>query len=345
LIIGCAVMASPRFEGNTLMTSKLDQLKTMTTVVADTGDIEAVKKFKPTDCTTNPSLVLKAAQSKGGAEIIREGIEWGRSHKAVTSQICDRLAVSFGIELTKIVPGRVSTEVDADLSFDKEALIAKARSLIADYESRGVGRDRVLIKLASTWEGIQAAKVLQAEGIDCNLTLLFSLVQAAACADSNVFLVSPFVGRIMDYYAKAEGKTYSGEDDPGVKSVKQIYGYYKAHGIKTVVMGASFRNIEEIEALAGCDRLTIGPQWLEKLAADEGPLTRKLDPKVRDPNAPARMHVDEKTFRLMLNDDAMATDKLAEGIRLFTKDLRTLRELVSKELEGSDANPLTAMAS
>ena len=328
------------------MTSKLDQLKSMTTVVADTGDLEAVKKFKPTDCTTNPSLILKAAQDPAGADIIKEGILWGRNQKAVTSQICDRLAVSFGTELSKIVPGRVSTEVDADLSFDKDALLTKARALIADYESRGVGRERILIKLASTWEGIQAAKTLQREGIDCNLTLLFSLAQAAACADAGVFLISPFVGRIMDYYAKHEGKTYSGEDDPGVQSVKQIYGYLKKHGIDTVVMGASFRNLAEIEALAGCDRLTIAPQWLEKLAADDGQLTRKLDPKGDFQDAPARMSLDEKTFRLLLNDDAMATEKLAEGIRLFTKDLRTLKEMVSKELDGGiDANPLTAMAS
>ncbi|WP_131114605.1 transaldolase [Lichenihabitans psoromatis] len=321
------------------MPSKLDQLKTMTTVVADTGDLEAVRKFHPTDCTTNPSLILKAAQSPAGAEIIKEGIVWGRSHNAVASQICDRLAVSFGTELTKIVPGRVSTEVDADLSFDKDALIEKAHAFIADYESRGIGRDRILIKLASTWEGIQAAKVLQAEGIDCNLTLLFSLAQAAACADSNVFLVSPFVGRIMDFYAKLEGKTYTGETDPGVKSVRQIYAYFKAHGIKTVVMGASFRNLDEIEALAGCDRLTIAPQWLEKLSEDQGTLTRKLDPNASFVDAPARMTLDEKTFRLLMNDDAMATDKLAEGIRLFTKDLHTLRGMVSKQLE-SDVDPM-----
>ncbi len=326
------------------MTSKLDQLKSMTTVVADTGDLAAVKKFKPTDCTTNPSLVLKAAQDPTGAEIIKEGIEWGRSHRAEASQICDRLAVSFGIELTKIVPGRVSTEVDADLSFDKEALLTKARALIADYEERGVGRDRVLIKLASTWEGIQAGKVLQGEGIDCNLTLLFSMAQAAACADAGVFLVSPFVGRIMDYYAKAEGKTFTGETDPGVKSVRQIYGYFKTHAIKTVVMGASFRNLDEIEALAGCDRLTIAPQWLEKLAADEGKLTRKLDANAKFPDVPARMHLDEKSFRLMLNDDAMATDKLADGIRLFTKDLRTLQAMVTKELESGAEAPLTHKA-
>ena len=327
------------------MASKLEQLKTMTTVVADTGDLKAVQKFKPTDCTTNPSLILKAAQDPAGAEIIKEGVMWGRSHNKVSSQICDRLAVSFGIELTKIVPGRVSTEVDADLSFDTDALIAKARSLIADYKERGIERDRVLIKLASTWEGIQAAKVLQAEGIDCNLTLLFSMVQAAACADAGAFLISPFVGRIMDFYAKAEGKTYTGETDPGVKSVREIYSYYKAHGIKTVVMGASFRNLDEIEALAGCDRLTIAPQWLEKLEADQGTLERKLHPDAVNRDVPAKMHLDERAFRLMLNDNAMATDKLAEGIRMFTKDLRTLQELVSKELETNDSKPLTAKAS
>ena len=327
------------------MTSKLDQLKTMTTVVADTGDLKAVQKFMPTDCTTNPSLVLKAAQDPAGAEIIKEGIEWGRSHKKVASEICDRLAVSFGVELTKIVPGRVSTEVDADLSFDKEALLTKARAIIADYKSRGVGRERVLIKLASTWEGIQAGKVLQAEGIDCNLTLLFSMAQAAACAEAGIFLISPFVGRIMDFYAKRDGKTYTGETDPGVLSVRAIYAYYKAHGIKTVVLGASFRNLDEIEALAGCDRLTIAPQWLEKLQADDGTLTRKLSPDAVNRDVPARMDLDEKSFRLMLNDDAMATDKLAEGIRLFTKDLHTLREMVSKELQANDEAPLTAKAS
>jgi transaldolase len=327
------------------MASKLEQLKTMTTVVADSGDLKAVQRFKPTDCTTNPSLILKAAQDKAGAEIIKEGIMWGRARNKVSSQICDRLAVSFGIELSKIVPGRVSTEVDADLSFDKEALIAKARALVADYEERGVGRDRVLIKLASTWEGIQAAKVLQDEGIDCNLTLLFSMAQAAACADAGVFLISPFVGRIMDWYAKQEGKTYTGETDPGVMSVREIYAYYKTHGIKTVVMGASFRNTDEIEALAGCDRLTIAPQWLEKLDADQGKLERKLHPDTISRDVPARMHLDERSFRLMLNDNAMATDKLAEGIRLFTKDLRTLQDLVSKELETNDSQPLTAKAS
>jgi len=327
------------------MASKLEQLRTMTTVVADSGDLKAVQRFKPTDCTTNPSLVLKAAQDKAGAEIIREGIMWGRARNKVSSQICDRLAVSFGIELSKIVPGRVSTEVDADLSFDKEALIAKARALVADYEERGVGRDRVLIKLASTWEGIQAAKVLQDEGIDCNLTLLFSMPQAAACADAGVFLISPFVGRIMDWYAKHEGKTYTGETDPGVRSVREIYAYYKTHGIKTVVMGASFRNTDEIEALAGCDRLTIAPQWLEKLDADQGKLERKLHPEMTGRDVPARMHLDEKSFRLMLNDNAMATEKLAEGIRLFTKDLRTLQDMVSKELETNDSQPLTAKAS
>lgn len=323
------------------MASKLDQLRTMTTVVADTGDFEAVKRFRPVDCTTNPTLVLKAAQSPAGAELIEEACVWGRSHRAPTSRVADRLTVSFGAELARLVPGRVSTEVDADLSFDTEATVAKARAFIADYASRGIGRDRVLIKIAATWEGIQAARVLQSEGIDCNVTLVFSLAQAAACAEAGVFLISPFVGRIYDWYVKAEGKTYTAETDPGVRSVKAIYDYYKAHGIKTVVMGASFRTLGEIEALAGCDRLTIAPQWLEQLGATEGELPRQLDPARPSGEVPARMDLDEKTFRFLLNEDAMATEKLAEGIRLFARDLGTLREFVSARLE-STVDPLAA---
>lgn len=319
------------------MPSKLDQLKTMTTIVADTGDMGAISAFRPTDCTTNPTLILKAAQMEAYRHIVDEAIEWGRSHHAVTSQVTDRLAVSFGAELAKIVPGRVSTEVDADLSFDTEGMIAKGRAIIADYEARGVPRSRILIKLASTWEGIRAAEVLQAEGIDCNMTLLFSLAQAAACAEAKAFLISPFVGRILDWHVKASGKTFSPEEDPGVLSVRAIYAYYKAHGIETVVMGASFRSTGEIEALAGCDRLTISPALLEDLAKDQGTLARKLDPKVAAADAPAKMSLDEKTFRLLLNEDAMATEKLAEGIRLFAKDLRALRELVSKRMENSIA--------
>ncbi|WP_276199503.1 transaldolase [Chelatococcus sp. XZ-Ab1] len=322
------------------MPSKLDQLRAMTIVVADTGDIEAVRRLKPQDCTTNPTLLLKAVETPAYVHLLDEAIDWGRkqagSAEAVTAAICDRLAVSFGTELTKIVPGRVSTEVDADLSFDTEGSIAKARALIAAYEARGVSRDRILIKVAATWEGIRAAEELQREGIDCNLTLLFSLVQAAACADAGVFLISPFVGRILDWHVKAGGGPYTAETDPGVQSVRAIYAYYKAHGIKTVVMGASFRNTGEIEALAGCDRLTIGPALMDQLAADEGPLPRRLDP-AKASEAPAKMSVDEKTFRFLLNEDAMATEKLSEGIRLFVKDLRALRGLVAKRLEQAKA--------
>jgi len=319
--------------------SKLDQLKTMTTVVADTGDMDSIRAFQPTDCTTNPTLILKAAQMPAYQHIVDEAITWGLSRRKVTSEVCDRLAVSFGAELSRIVPGHVSTEVDADLSFDVEGMLAKARHFIADYEQRGVGRERVLIKLASTWEGVRAAEVLQREGIDCNMTLIFSLAQAAACADAGAFLISPFVGRILDWYVKNEGKTYTSETDPGVLSVRAIYGYYKAHGVKTVVMGASFRNLGELEALAGCDRLTISPQLLDELARSHEPLTRRLDMTLAK-DAPARMELDEKTFRYLMNEDAMATEKLSEGIRLFARDLRSLRDMVSVRLESAEIKSL-----
>ena len=317
------------------MTSKLEQLRTMTTVVADTGDMEAIGAFKPTDCTTNPTLILKAAQMEAYKDIVDEAIQWGRRNNAVTSQVTDRLAVSFGAELARIVPGRVSTEVDADLSFDTAGSLAKARALIADYESRGIGRERILIKLAATWEGVRTAEILQKEGVDCNMTLIFNLAQAAACADAGAFLISPFVGRIYDWFVKNEGGTYTPETDPGVLSVRNIYAYYKAHGIDTVVMGASFRNIGQIEALAGCDRLTISPQLLDELARGQETLTRRLDPAEAKAKAPARMALDEKAFRFMLNEDAMATEKLAEGIRLFARDLVHLRGLVSKKMDAA----------
>ncbi|SFI75858.1 transaldolase [Bosea sp. OK403] len=318
--------------------SKLDQLREMTTVVADTGDIEAVRRLKPVDCTTNPTLILKAVETPAYAHLVDEAISWGKKagggEKAVHA-VCDRLAVTFGAELTKIVPGRVSTEVDADLSFDTQATIDKARAIIAAYQERDIERDRILIKIASTWEGIQAAKVLQAEGIDCNLTLLFALPQAVACADAKAFLISPFVGRILDWHVKAGGGPYTAETDPGVVSVKGIYAYYKAFGIKTVVMGASFRNTGEIEALAGCDRLTIGPGLLDELAAATGDLPRKLSPasspQVASPGG-SRIVLDEKAFRFAMNEDAMGTEKLAEGIRGFVKDLRGLRKLVAARL-------------
>ena len=314
------------------MPSKLDQLKAMTTVVADTGDMDAIRRFKATDATTNPSLILKAARMPNYAHLLDETILWGKSHNQLTSEITDRLALKFGLELIKNVPGRVSTEVDADLSFDTEGTVTKAGQIITEYEKLGLNHKRILIKIAATWEGIRAAEILQREGVDCNMTLVFSLTQAAACADARAFLISPFVGRILDWYSKAEGKTYTAETDPGVLSVRQIYNYYKAHAIETVIMGASFRNKGEIEALAGCDRLTISPQLLEELANDMGNLPRRLDPKAATAQAPAKLALDEKTFRYMLNEDAMATEKLAEGIRVFAKDLRGLRELVSKRL-------------
>ena len=314
------------------MASKLDQLRGMTVVVADTGDMEAIRAYKPTDSTTNPTLILKAAEMEAYAPLVEEAVHWGARRGAPPAVVTDRLAVNFGTELTKIVPGRVSTEVDADLSFDTAGSVAKARALIADYESRGVSRERILIKVASTWEGIRAAEILQRERIDCNLTLLFSLTQAVACAEAGVFLISPFVGRILDWHVKSEGKTYTAETDPGVLSVRAIYAYYKAYGIKTVVMGASFRNTGEIEALAGCDRLTISPQLLDALAKDEGPLPRHLDPQSAARHAPGKISFDEAGFRFRLNEDAMATEKLAEGIRLFARDLRALREMVAMRL-------------
>jgi transaldolase len=306
----------------------------MTTVVADTGDIEAVAKLKPIDCTTNPTIVLKALGTPMFKDQVAEAVAWGKkqsgAEEAVIASVADRLAISVGVELAKLVPGRVSTEVDADLSFDIEGSLNKARSIIAAYKERGIERDRILVKLASTWEGIRAAEILQKEGIDCNLTLLFSMAQAVACADAKVFLISPFVGRILDWYVKSTGQTYTAETDPGVVSVREIYNYYKAHGIDTVVMGASFRNTGEIEALAGCDRLTISPALLEQLDADQGTLDKKLSPEQSKPVA--KIAMDEKTFRWMMNEDAMATEKVAEGIRAFAKDLVALRAMVKKEL-------------
>src|SRR5215210_5942752 len=322
------------------MASKLDQLRKMTVIVADTGEIEAVRRLKPQDCTTNPSLLLKAVEMPAYARLFEEALGWARrqggSREAVVSAVCDRLAVAFGAELAGIVPGRVSTEVDADLSFDAAGTTDKARAIIAAYEARGVSREKILIKIASTWEGIRATEVLQGEGIDCNLTLLFSFVQAMACADASAFLVSPFVGRILDWHVKAGGGPYAGETDPGVASVRRIYAAYKAHGLKTVVMGASFRNAGEIEALAGCDRLTISPALLDELAADQGALPRRLSPDTAK-DASARMRLDENSFRYLLNEDAMATEKLAEGIRQFVKDWRSLRSLVARRLEGAKA--------
>ncbi|KAA3517698.1 transaldolase [Agrobacterium vitis] len=317
------------------MTSKLEQLRAMTTVVADTGDIEAVTRLKPVDCTTNPTIVLKALGTDMFADAFEEAIKWGKAKggasDAVTEAIADRLAISVGAALAKIVPGRVSTEVDADLSFDTQASLNKARAIIAQYKERGIEKDRILIKLASTWEGIRAAEVLQKEGIDCNLTLLFSKAQAIACAEAKVFLISPFVGRILDWYKKTTGENYTSETDPGVVSVRQIYNFYKVNGIETIVMGASFRNAGEIEALAGCDRLTISPALLDELDAATGDLPRVLSPEKTTPDP--LVSLDEKAFRWALNEDPMATEKLSEGIRSFAKDLATLRGMIAKKLE------------
>lgn len=313
------------------MSNVLDQLREMTVVVADTGEVAAVKQYKPVDCTTNPSLVLGALKDPASEALVAREIEAGRKagHSAV--QVCDALTVAVGAELAALVPGRVSTEVDANLSFDTEASLTRARAIIADYAARGVGRERILIKLAATWEGIRAAEVLQSEGVDCNLTLLFSMAQAVACADAKAFLISPFVGRITDWYKKSEGReSYAPEEDPGVLSVRRIYDYYKSNGIDTVVMGASFRNTDQIKALAGCDRLTIAPKLLDEMGRDPSPLTRVLSPEKA--TGLARVSMDEKTFRWEMNADAMATEKLAEGIRNFDADHKKLIALIAARM-------------
>lgn len=308
------------------MTSKLEQLKQFTTVVADTGDFEAIARVKPQDATTNPSLLLKAASIPAYAKLLDACVQDCNGDVGLAS---DRFAVAVGQEILKVVPGRISTEVDARLSFDTDAVLKRAHRLIDLYEKAGIGRDRVLIKIASTWEGIRAAEQLEKEGIQTNLTLLFSFAQAVACAEAGVFLISPFVGRIYDWYKKANGNDYTGTDDPGVQSVTRIYNYYKANGYKTVVMGASFRNLSQIEELAGCDRLTISPDLLEKLAADNGKLGRKLAPgHAGEP----RVHMTEAQFRWESNEDAMATEKLAEGIRQFARDQEKLEALLSAKL-------------
>ena len=312
--------------------NKLDQLKAMTEVVADTGDIEAIAQYKPTDATTNPSLLLKAAQLPQYEGLIKDAIDWTQSIEVSESEklelLVDKLAVSIGCEILKIIPGRISTEVDARLSFDTEASIHRAHRIIALYEDAGIGPDRVLIKLAATWEGVQAARVLEKEGIQCNLTLLFSTVQAVASAEAGAFLISPFVGRILDWYKKSEGvDSYPAEQDPGVLSVRNIYALYKDRGYDTVVMGASFRNAGQIEALAGCDRLTIGPNFLEELQNDGTKLERMLSPQ-QAPEYTDCIIRSEADFRLQLNGSAMASEKLAEGIRAFIADQTKLETLL-----------------
>lgn len=317
----------------------LEQLREYTVVVADTGDIEAMEKFRPQDATTNPSLITTAAQMPHYAPIVdgvlvdaRKELGESASDTAVANLAFQRLAIAFGKKILDIVPGRVSTEVDARLSYDTKATIAQARSIIAQYDKEGIGRDRILVKIASTWEGIRAAEVLEKEGIHCNLTLLFGLHQAIAAAEAGVTLVSPFVGRILDWYKKDTGKEYYGADDPGVRSVTRVYNYYKKFGYKTQVMGASFRNIGEIEELAGCDLLTISPQLLAELAGTEGDLPRKLDPEAAGAMHIERIVVDKDVFEFMHDADRMATDKLKEGIEGFTAALVKLEALLAKRL-------------
>jgi len=311
--------------------NKLNQLREMTTVVADTGDLAAIKEYQPQDATTNPSLLLKVAQDADYAQFLDESLA-AAADKSDVDDVVDIFGVKIGCEILKIIPGRVSTEVDARLSFDKEATIAKARKLIDLYAQHGIDKDRVLIKIASTWEGIQAAKQLQTEGINCNLTLLFGFAQAVACAEAKVFLISPFVGRILDWYkANGEQQSFEPTEDPGVISVTKIYNYYKQHGYDTIVMGASFRNVGEIEALAGCDYLTIGPNFLEELRDDNSELKRQLNTN-KTGDTQDKIELDEKVFRWMMNNDAMATEKLAQGIRGFAVDQDKLNTLFSNRI-------------
>jgi transaldolase len=321
------------------MANLLDQLKSMTTVVADSGDINSIKQFKPTDSTTNPSLIAAAAQMPEYQSIVdgvlqeaREKAGENASDKDVAAAAFKSLAVAFGRKILEIVPGRVSTEVDARLSYDTEGSLAAARDIIKQYNAAGIGNERVLIKLASTWEGIKAAEQLETEGIHCNLTLLFGLHQAIACAEAKVTLISPFVGRILDWYKKDTGKDYTGADDPGVKSVTEIYRYYKKFGYKTVVMGASFRNIGEITELAGCDLLTIAPKLLDELQKTEGTLERKLDAAKAADLQIEKIVVDKTTFDKMHAENRMAHDKLKEGIEGFSKALEDLEKLLEKRL-------------
>jgi transaldolase len=306
--------------------NQLEQLKQYTTVVADTGDFQSIKAYTPRDATTNPSLILKAVQKDEYKPLLEKAVR--DNPHASTGDIIDHLLIAFGTEILKVIPGRVSTEIDARLSFDTEGNVAKGRELIALYEKAGIPRERVLIKIASTWEGIRAAEILEKEGIHCNLTLLFSLTQAIACAEAGVQLISPFVGRIYDWYKKSTGIDYAGAEDPGVQSVKRIYNYYRKFGYKTEVMGASFRNTSQILELAGCDLLTISPDLLQKLADTQGPVERKLGTENNTAGI-VQLTVDEKSFRFMLNEDAMATEKLAEGIRAFCADSGKLKQIIS----------------
>ena len=306
--------------------NQLEQLKQFTTVVADTGDFQSIQAYMPRDATTNPSLILKAVQKPEYRPLLEQAVR--DFPKLATADVIDRVLIAFGVEILNIIPGRVSTEIDASLSFDTEANIAKGRELIALYQAAGIDRERVLIKIAATWEGIRAAEVLERDGIHCNMTLLFALPQAVACGEAGAQLISPFVGRIYDWHKKATGIDYSGADDPGVQSVKRIYNYYRKFGYQTEVMGASFRNTSQIIELAGCDLLTISPELLQKMADTDAPVERKL--AAATAVAPIdKVSIDEKTFRFMMNEDAMATEKLAEGIRAFCADSGKLKQMIS----------------
>ena len=315
--------------------TKLEQLKKFTTVVADSGDFATLKQFAPRDATTNPSLILKAALMPEYQYIVDKAVADNKgkaSGPQLVSLVLDDLLILFGSEILKIVPGRVSTETDANLSFDTEALVAKGRRFIGLYEKNGIGRERILIKIASTWEGIRAAEILQKEGIHCNLTLLFSLAQAIACAEAKVTLISPFVGRIMDWYKAKEKKEFAPAEDPGVKSVGEIYAYYKKFDYATEVMGASFRNVGEITELAGCDLLTISPALLAELQKSTAPIVRKLSPEIARASTIQKTPLDEKKFRWLFNESAMATEKTAEGIRLFNADAVKLEQFIAAKL-------------
>jgi transaldolase len=332
---GCGKL---KFEPEKLMSSEtqLDQLKQFTKVVADSGDFATLKQFTPQDATTNPSLIFKAAQKPEYQFVLDKAIGENKPKaggEELLRSVMDDLLILFGLEILKIVPGRVSTETDANLSFDTEALVAKARRFIELYKSHGIGRERVLIKIASTWEGIRAAEILQREGINCNLTLLFSLAQAVACAEAKVKLISPFVGRIMDWYKAAEKRDFAPAEDPGVLSVKEIYAYYKKFGYTTEIMGASFRNAGEILELAGCDLLTISPQLLGELQKNTAPVARKLSPEIARDSKIEKIPLDEKKFRWLLNENAMATEKTAEGIRLFNADAQKLAQFIAAKLK------------
>jgi transaldolase len=342
------------------LASKLDQLRAMTMVVADTGDLRAVARLRPVDCTTNSTIVLKSVDAPEYRDAVDEALAWGRKRSGdaarVAAATADRLAVSVGVELLRLIPGYVSTQVDANLAFNVAASVARARQIVDAYKQRGVGPERVLIKLASTWEGIRAAEILQSEGVKCNMTLLLNRAQAIASAEAGAFLISPFVGRIYDWHRKSAQKNFTADEDPGVRSVRDIYEYYKSNGIETIVMGASFRNTGQIEALAGCDRLTIAPALMDALTSEGGELKRVLAPAAAEPRSlrtaedgichwfvsedavdikhpdPAGP-MDEITFRWIMNEDAMATEKLAEGIRVFAHDLQTLRRRIAERLQ------------